>query len=424
MIKKHFILIVILLGLFSANVKAQKTLSLDAVLDSVKNVNPLLKMYDNDIRSMDEAAKGAYGWMPLELGTGLWMTPYDPNRWKKMEDGMGGYEEGMGQYMISVQQMFPSRKKQDAEFAYMSAMSSVEKEKKNFSLNQLYAEAKKNYYDWVISQKKITVLAQNEKLINFMIQSAELRYKNGLEKINAYYKAKAALGTLEKMRVMLENEIGLKRIALNTLMNRDKLVEFLIDTSYTFKDYSRDLFDSTQLLASRSDLKAVNQEIQLNWLKFGAEKARLKPELGIRFDHMFGFGGLPMQYSLMGMVKIPFTRGASRMYKANMESIRWRNESLQQEKQMILNEATGMAQSMRNEIVAKQKQIRLYEEKIIPALRNNYSAYQLAYEQNTEELFMLFDAWETLNMTQLEYLDQLRDLLLMQVELERILEIK
>ncbi len=49
---------------------------------------------------------------------------------------------------------------------------------------------------------------------------------------------------------------------------------------------------------------------------------------------------------------------------------------------------------------------------------------QLGYEQNTEELFTLFDAWETLNMTQLEYLDQLQELMLMQVELERILEIK
>lgn len=49
---------------------------------------------------------------------------------------------------------------------------------------------------------------------------------------------------------------------------------------------------------------------------------------------------------------------------------------------------------------------------------------QLAYEQNTEELFMLFDAWESLNMTQLEYLDQLQQLLLMQAELDRILENK
>ena len=49
---------------------------------------------------------------------------------------------------------------------------------------------------------------------------------------------------------------------------------------------------------------------------------------------------------------------------------------------------------------------------------------QLGYEQNTEELFELYDAWETLYMTQLEYLDQLQQLLVIQVELERILEIK
>jgi hypothetical protein len=48
----------------------------------------------------------------------------------------------------------------------------------------------------------------------------------------------------------------------------------------------------------------------------------------------------------------------------------------------------------------------------------------LAYENNTEELFELYDAWETLNMTQLQYLDQLRQVLIMQVELEKVLEIK
>ncbi len=421
---KKVVFISVISFLLSMELKGQQQLSLAALLDSIKAANPLLKMYDNDIRSMDEAAKGAYSWMPPEFGAGMWMVPYNVNRWKKMDNGMGGFEEGMGQFMLSAQQMFPNRKKQHAEFEYMSAMSSVEREKKNYSLNQLIAEAKRNYYEWVIIQKKINVLEQNERLLNFMMQSAEIRYKNGLEKINAYYKAKAALGNLEKMKVMLQNEMLQKRIALNTLMNREKLIEFSVDTVYTLKDYSRYIIDSTQLAETRSDLKAVNKEIQLNWLRFNSEKAKLKPEFGIRYEHMFGFGGLPMQYTLMGMARIPFTRGASRMYKANMESLVWKNESLHQQRQMILNEAAGMAQAMRNEIITKQKQIRLYEEKIIPALRNNYSAYQLAYEQNTEELFMLFDAWETLNMTQVEYLGQLQDLLRMQVELERIFEIK
>ncbi|MFR1445772.1 hypothetical protein ACLUYJ_19630, partial [Acinetobacter baumannii] len=77
-----------------------------------------------------------------------------------------------------------------------------------------------------------------------------------------------------------------------------------------------------------------------------------------------------------------------------------------------------------NEINLKQNQLRLYEENIIPSLQNNYKTMQLGYEQNTEELFMLFDAWESLNMIQLEYLDKLQELLTMQAELERILEIK
>ena len=47
--------------------------------------------------------------------------------------------------------------------------------------------------------------------------------------------------------------------------------------------------------------------------------------------------------------------------------------------------------------------MKLYEEQIIPALRRNFQTMQLGYEQNTEELFGLFDAWEALNMTQMEY---------------------
>jgi hypothetical protein len=131
-----------------------------------------------------------------------------------------------------------------------------------------------------------------------------------------------------------------------------------------------------------------------------------------------------MQYTLLGTVKIPIAKWSSRASEANVESLKWKVESLNQQKKMLVNEATGMAYGMQNDIELKKKQIKLFDENIIPALRKNYQTMQLAYEQNTEELFTLFDAWETLNMTQLEYLLQLQDLLMMRVELERILEAK
>lgn len=403
--------------------KAQ-TLKLDAIIDSIIVSHPSVKMYNNEIRSMEEAAKGAKSWMPPEFSTGLWMTPYNPSRWKKMDDGMGGIEEGMGQYMIGGQQMFPNRRKQNADAAYMEAMSSVEKEKKNATINELVNDAKQFYYEWLILKKKLPVVEQNEKLLDFMIKNAEIRYKNGLGKISAYYKAKAALGSIQNMRLMLDNDIKEKRIRINALMGRNARLDFDIDTAYTLNDYATVVFDSTLFYNVRSDLRAIDKDINLTWLKQETERQSLRPQFGIRYEHMFGFGGLPMQYSLMGMVRVPLTKWSSKMNKANIESLKWKAGALQSQKEMMINEYSGMAYSMRNELELKKKQLKLYEEKIIPALKNNYKSMQLGYEQNTEELFMIYDAWETLYMTQLEYLELLNQALRMQVAIDRLIEKK
>lgn len=394
-------------------------ISISTILDSIQINSPSLKMYDAEVRSLDEAAKGAKSWMAPELSSGFFMVPYAPRYWKSMNG-----QPGMGQYTIAAQQIIPNPKRLNADYKYMSSMSSVEKEKKGYTLNQLYADAKKNYYEWIVIKKQLLILDDNEKLLNYMIQSAEIRYKNGLEKINAYYKAKAALANVQSMRIMLENEIKQRKYNLNTLMYRDKTVEFDIDTSYIIKDYQSIVFDTALFVTNRSDIKAIEKEMYVNILKQETERTRLLPEFGFRFENAYGWARQPMQFTAMAMVRLPMARWSAKMNKANIESLKWKNESLQQQKKMILNESTGMAYSMRTDILNKKKQIKLFEEKILPALRRNYQTYQLSYEQNTEELFELFDAWETLNMTQLDYLKQLQELLTMQVELERILQIK
>ncbi|HTM91293.1 MAG TPA: TolC family protein [Flavisolibacter sp.] len=405
---------------FALAVQSQERLKLEDVFSAIANNHPELKSYDAQIRSLDEASKGAKNWEAPLLSSGFYMMPYNPSMLKK---GMNG-ERGMGQYMLSAEQMFPNKKMQNAEQKYMQSMSSVEKERKSATLNDLYAQAKKNYYQWIVIEKKLKVLSQDEKILDFMIKDAELRYKNNLGKISAYYKAKASLGNIETMRVMLQNEVMQRKNSLNTLMNRDKNASFEIDTNYVIKDYSNLQFDSTAFLNARSDIKAIEREIQIAGLQQDVERAKLKPEFGLRFDHMFGFGGTPMQYSLMGMVRLPMAKWSSRAATANVESLRYKAESLQQEKLAMINEATGMATGMKYEIQARQKQIRLYEDNIIPALKRNFQTVQIAYQNNTEELFELYDAWETLNMTQLQYLDQLSELLTTGAELERILEIK
>jgi len=411
---------IVFLSVLSALLKlpaSAQVLKLEAIVDSVRSSHPVVRMYDNEIRSMDEAAKGARSWMPPQIGVGQFMTPYDVRLWRKEGD-----MKGMGSVMVSGEQMFPSKRKLDADEQYMKAMSSVEKQKKGATLNELVNDARQLYNEWVVLKKKLAVLGENEKVLDFMIRNAEIRYKNGLEKISAYYKAKAALGDIKNMQLMYANDIREKRIRLNALMGRNAMTYFDIDTVYRLNEYDNLVFDSTLFYSSRSDLKAIDQEMNLSVLKQATEKASLRPQFGIRYENMFGFGGQPMQYTIMAMVKIPMAKWSSKMNKANIESLKWKSNALQAQKEMMLNEYSGMAYGMRNELQLKKQQLELYEKEIIPALKNNYRTMQLAYEQNTEELYMLYDAWETLNMKQLEYFEILNQALSMQISIERLIE--
>ena len=420
---KQFLIAIAFVFVLHQTASAQ-TLELNEVLNTIEQAYPSLKVYEAEAQSLDAAAKGARNWMPPQVSTGLWMTPYNTSLWSGSKaDGNIPAQNGMGSYMISAEQMFPNKKYNDANEAYLKAMSAVTMENKEAALNELYAAAKKNYYDWVVLEKKLSVLAQDEKLLQFMITNAETRYKNGLGKVSAYYKAKASLGNIESMRVEIQNAIVQKRIALNTLMNRKQLDAFTIDTNYTIHDYSTMVFDSALFYNNRSDIKAIDRNIQITQLNQEVERQSEKPQFGVQYAHMFGFGGAPVQFNLMGMVKIP-VNWSTRASKANIESLHWKAQSLQEQKAAMANEYAGAAYGMQQDIAAKQKQVALYENTILDALWKNYKSNLLAYEQNTEDLFELYDAWETLNTTQLEYLDQLQQLLNMQVDLEKLLEIK
>lgn len=395
-----------------------QTLSLDAVLTNIKTNNPQLKMYDADIQSMDAAAKGAKSWMAPQVETGFFMTPYNTKMWKASD-----MDPGMGSYMVGVTQMIPNARKLKSDFNYMNAMSSVEKENKNYTINQLKSLAKTNYYQWLVLNKKIKIADDNLLLLDYMIKSMEIRYQYNMDKLPTYYKAKSQYGALQSMIVMLQNDISQKRIMLNTLMARDKNTLFEIDETYKLNDFDAIKADTTALSQNRSDVKAIEKTMVLNQLKIETEKAKLLPEFGVKYDHMFAFGEQPKQFSLMGMITIPMP-WSTKMNKANINSFKIKNEGLNWQKQMILNEAAGMISGMNTELINLKKQYDIAEKNIIPALKRNYDTAILAWQNNTGDLFVVLDAWEALNMAQIDALDKLQNILSTQVEIEKQLEIK
>ena len=417
MLKNKFYIAISCLILSATNLAAQ-TLSLDNVLSTIKTNNPQLKMYDADIQSMDAAAKGARSWMAPQIETGFFMTPYNTQMWKANE-----MNPGMGNYMLGVTQMIPNASKLNANENLMKAMSSVESENKNYTLNQLNALAKTYYYEWITIKKKIKIAQDNIQLLEYMIKSMEIRYQYNMDKLPSYYKAKSQLATLQSMIVMLENDVSQRKYMLNTLMARNKNEDLEIDSNYEIKDFNLFETDLSSYINNRSDIKAIDKTKDINKLKTEVERVATRPEFGVKYDHMFAFGNQPQQFSVLGMITIPMS-WSTKMNKANMESYRIKNESLDWQKQMIANEASGMIKGMNAEFLNLKKQYQITQDNIIPALKRNYDTAILAWQNNTGDLFIALEAWEAMNMTQIDALDKLKSILVAQVEIEKQLETK
>ena len=285
--------------------------------------------------------------------------------------------------------------------------------------NQLIAQAKGYYYDRVILEKKLAQLQNTRSLLEYMLKDANIRLTYNKEKLSNIYKTKADLYELDNTREQWNNDIRQKNIMLNTLMNRDKQTEFMVDTNVLIRDYDVTATDTSALAANRSDIRGIDRNIALQGLNAKMEYSKRKPDFGIQAAHMFSYGGMANQYILMGSVTIPIVSWASKEYKANLKGIRYEVEELQQKKLDILNQAQGQLAGIRTAIGSTKKQLENYNHNIIPALQNSYKTSLLAYEQNTGDMPSMLDGIKGLQTARIEALDLLQELLQLQVDYER-----
>jgi outer membrane protein TolC len=420
MLKKVYITLLCSVMFFIGKNVIAQVLTMDSIFKAIDN-NPELKMYDAQIKAYDAYASGARSLDPPQVGAGFFMTPYNTMMWKP--DAMTG-SPGMGSFMLSAQQMFMNPGKLNANSDYMKNMSGLDREMKNAMKNELRSMAKMYYYEWLVLKKKLLVYTESEELLNYVLKSTEIRYAYGMDKLNGYYKAKAMLGDIQNMKLMTELMIDQMRININTIMNRNKDIRFDIDTVFVIREYEAATLDSITITTNRSDYKVLSQNINLLRSKQDFERSKRLPDFGIKYDHMLAFGTQPQQFSLMAMVSIPIVPWSSKMYRSSVKGLNFEIEALNSRQQAFLNQTSGQLQNIKVQMRSKKQQAELYERTIISSMKKNYQTTLIAYEQNTEELFMVLDALVNLKVAQTGYLDLLKDLLILQTEYEKLLELK
>jgi cobalt-zinc-cadmium efflux system outer membrane protein len=403
--KTHQLIYVTFFCFANISAKAQERLPLDSVLARV-STNPSLQAYAAKMSAEDAYAMGAKNLDAPTISAGQYQTPYQLN-------------PNTGSFMIQAEQIFTNPAKLKAKQDYMKGISKVTAEDKNYLKNQLIAQAKQYYFERVVLEKKLLLLQQTQSLLEYMLKDANIRLTYGKEKLPNIYKAKADLYELDNTREQLNNEISQKDILLNTLMNRDKATAFMVDTNYVVRAYETVITDTSTLANSRSDIKGISRSIELQQLNAQMEYSKRKPDFGIQAAHMLSYGGYPNQYILMASITIPIVPWASKEYRANLKGIRYEVEELQQKKMDMVNQAAGQLAGLSTDIGSKKRQLKNYQQNIIPALQNGYKTALLAYDQNTGDLPSVLGGIKDLQTARMAYLNNLQELLTLQVTYEK-----
>jgi cobalt-zinc-cadmium efflux system outer membrane protein len=397
----------LLLSCFGLSARAQ-VLTLDSVFAQVAR-NPSVKAYDAQINAQDSYASGAKSLDAPRLSAGQYQTPYSLN-------------PNTGSFMVQAEQMFTNPAKLHAKENYQKSLAKVTAEDKNELKNQLFAQARQYYFERVILERKLALLQHTKGLLEYMLKDANIRLTYGKEKLSNIYKAKAQLYDLDNTREQIDANISQRNILLNTLMNRDKLTPFAVDTSFTIKDYQTAAADTATLAVSRSDIRSIDRSIDVQQLNARVQQSMGKPDFGLQAGHMFSYGGYPNQYILMASVTIPIVPWASKEYKANLKGIRYEVEELQQKRLDMLNQAAGQLAALRAEISSRKKQFNNYRDNIIPALQNSYKTALQAYDQNTGDLPSVLSSISDLQTARMTALDRLQDISNLQVAYEKEIE--
>lgn len=392
-----------------------QVMSLDSVLHLIDTQNPMLQEYDSKVKALNTYSEGAKSWMAPMVGAGTFMTPYPK---QLLMD-----ERDKGSVMFSVEQEIPNPAKLNANKRYLSSRASVEEQGRSYQFNILRSEAKTFYYQWLVAEKKLKVLRENERIVDLMLKLSRLRYPYNQGSLGNIYKVEGRISEVQNMILMTEGEIDEKRFRLKTLMNLPPDAQIMVDTATRVQyEASQIIYDTAALSAQRSDVRQMDKTIQVMQLNQQVQRSQAKPDFKVRFDHMQPLGKMPTQFTAMAMVSIPIAPWSSRMYKSEVKGMQYDIEAMRKGREALLIETRGMLAGMAAKLTRMQQQLENYDTKIIPALRRNYQTMMLSYEENREQLPIVIDGWEAMNMAQMEYLNKLDEYYTMIVSYEKELE--
>lgn len=379
---------------------AQDTLliRLDEVLVKIDQQNVLLDAYELKAKSYAYRAEAAGGWMAPMVGAGTFMAPYP---------GQSPMEDDKGSLMFQVEQQLPNFSKQKAMKTAIRSRAAGEEANRVVALNELKAQAKLIYFNWLIALERMELLSENKGLVSTMKEMEEIRYKYNMSQLGNIFNAEAKIEEIANNILIQKGIIGQSRAWLTALMNETPGAEWTIDTAWD-PDFEPEVsLDTARLAQKRGDIGRLESEIQSMTYDREAVRQDRRPGISLRLDHMspLGNGMMPNSYSLMGMISIPIAPWSSKTYQNEVKAMDLEISAMQKEREGMLLETQGRLYGMQAQLNKMKERLSNMEDKIIPSLKRAMDANFQAYQENKLQLPVVIENWEAWNMMQNNLLD-------------------
>lgn len=408
-IKIILLLLVILPGFVFGQ---KKTLGLDSIISAIENNNILLESFVYKQQSLDYKAEAQSAWMAPMAGAGTFMTPYPGQKI------MNGADKGS--VMFQFEQAIPNKSKQHAKKDYFLSMKNGVKAEREIMLNEMRAYARELYFNWIIAEKKISLLEKNYPLLEMLKKIAEVRYPYSQSALGEIYKAEAEIQNNKNDILELKAETDYAKARINSLMQLPPEHDFQPDTSFLINYHPILLTDSVLLSEKRKDAELLRFNTISLQKSIEAKALERKPEFSIRFDHMSPLGGMmPQAYSIMGMMTIPLAPWSAKGYKTEIKSMNADILAMERERSALLNETQGRLTGLHYRIEKLNQKISGLKDYVIPAYQKTLDANFLSYQENNLPLSEVLISWKEVRNKEMELLNESLNLYKLIIEYEK-----
>ena len=382
--------------------------TLSQLTDQALQANPALQASRVRIQGAEARISQAAAWDDPQAGVEFYATPVT---------SANPFKDGM-ETDYFLQQMIPLGKKSPMEEAARANVRMVEQQSANVERN-LVAQVKSAYAMLYAAQRRLGVNAENERLLNQIIESARGKYSVGITSQSDVLKAQVELAKLENERAGIEEELRAAEAMMNALRGVPASTPIPRVAEIEVRDFPGTPDQLEQRARERRpELLAMQAEIDMNKAELVASKRERIPDLMLRGTYKQMTEGTDFWAAMIG-INIPIAPWSSGKYSGRIEE----NEVNVRSGELNLADMKNMAASeVRNAWVrtgSRLEQVRRYRGAILPQAEQTLQSTLVSYQTDKTDFLSLLDSYRMVQMFRMEYYMLVADYLAAYASLEK-----